>query len=116
MSAYDLYKPLRNYVRHFPVMESLNVMRAYFQHLQFQQPMPNFIETHYTFKIGRNRNERGMFEWELDTLTKEIILNGGYEGEYHLASWAKFGKAVQMLRGLENDIYREFRHLMQPNV
>ena len=80
MPEYDHYKPLRNYTSQFPVMESLEVMRAYFQHLQFDQSMPRNIETGRTFQLGQNRIEKGIVEWELDILTKELILNGGNSG------------------------------------
>lgn len=116
MSAYDLYKPLRNYLRQFPLMESLEVMRAYCQHLQFGQPMPQNIETGIQFQRGRNRIEKGIMEWELDILSKEIILNGGITGQYSLREWGRIAKAVNMLRELENDLHGQFREIMQPNI
>jgi hypothetical protein len=116
MPAYDHYKPLRNYMSQFPVMESLGVMRAYFQHLQFNQPMPEFIETSRAFQLGRKRIEKGVVEWELDILTKELILNGGITGRYHLTEWNKLAKAVNLIKDLENTLYGEFREIMQPNI
>lgn len=116
MPVYDLYKPLRNYMTQFPVMDSLEVMRAYFQHLQFGQPMPRNIETGFEFQRGQNRIEKGIVEWELDILTKELILNGGIVGRYSLREWSRLAKAVNMLRELENELHAEFREIMQPNI
>lgn len=97
-------------------MDSLEVMRAYFQHLQFDQPMPRNIETGLEFQRGRNRIEKGIMEWELDILTKELILNGAAVGRYSLREWSRLAKAVNMLRELENDLHGEFREIMQPNI
>lgn len=116
MPVYDLYKPLRNYMTQFPVMDSLEVMRAYLQALQFKQPMPRNIEISREFQIGRHRVEQGILEWELDILTKEIILNGGTVGRYSLRHANRLLKAVGMLRELENDLHGAFREIMQPNI
>ncbi len=116
MTAYDLYKPLRNYMTQFPVMDSLEVIRAYCQNLQFSQPMPRNIQISREFQTGRNRIQKNIMEWELDILSKELILNGGTTGRYSLREANRIQKAVVMLRGLENDLHGEFREIMQPNI
>jgi len=39
MSVYEHYTPLRKYLRQFPLLESLDVVRAYIQYLQIGQPL-----------------------------------------------------------------------------
>jgi hypothetical protein len=74
MSVYDLYKPLRNLLRQYPLMESLSVVHAYTQYLQFSRPLPSDIDVNPII-YARHKPERQIYEWQLDLLAREIILN-----------------------------------------
>ena len=73
MSIYKHYKPLRNYLRQFPLLESLDVVRAYIQYLQLGVPLPPYIE--FNAEILNKGRESGIYEWALDILARELILN-----------------------------------------
>ncbi len=75
MDIFNLYKPLRNYTRQFSVIDSLSIIRAYCQHLQFNQPLPGDIKVSPQFSNAKTTQEKGVFEWELDILAREIIIN-----------------------------------------
>ncbi len=106
MKTYELYKPLRNYTRQFCILESLSVIRAYFQFLQFNQPFPKDIEVGTDFLIAQKGPNKMVFEWELDVLAREIIINGREEGssQKSLKEWKYFSKALQKIKHLENSI------------
>lgn len=74
---YNAYKPFANFIKKFDIYESLYVVWAYAQNLQYDMPIPNDISfprfmngKHVVWKRAYNASE-----WELEYLTKEIILN-----------------------------------------
>ena len=75
---FDFYKPLRNHLRKLNLIDSLRVIYAYVQHLQFGQPMPHDIEIMPFFTCATNRFDKNVFEWELDTLVLELLVNASY--------------------------------------
>ena len=115
MSVYDSYKPLRNFLTRFPLLDSLEVMRAYFQFLQIDQPLPKNIQIDSSI-FHTNRYENGVYEWELDILTKEIIFNSSKTGDLSLRVWKNFAKANKLIKELENDIYVEYADIMKKDV
>jgi hypothetical protein len=70
MSVYDLYKPLRNLLRQYPLMESLSVVHAYTQYLQFSRPLPSDIDVNPII-YARHKPERQIYEWQLDLLARD---------------------------------------------
>jgi len=118
MSVYELYKPLRNYLRKFPLLESLGVVRAYIQHLQFKQPFPSDIQVLEDLLNERTHKEKMLYapEWELDILAKEIILNSPEHAEKTLRLWPAFAGAINRIKDLENNIYGAHRELAQSNI
>ncbi len=105
---YDAYKPLRNTLRQVSLVESLGVVRAYLQYLQFHQPLPNDIEVIPQFLKARSRPERMVFEWELDTIAREIVINSPESDSLvflgDLRRWDHFSSTVNKLKDLENAI------------
>ena len=116
MSVYDLYKPLRNHLRQFPLLESLGVVRAYVQHLQFKVPFPANIEVEQEFLRARHRHEKKVYEWELDILAREIVLNSPEHAEKTLRSWHEFAEAINKIKELENSITGAYPELHQKNI
>lgn len=115
--SYELYKPLRNYLRKYPLLQSLGVVRAYVQHLQFNQPFPGDIEVDRGFLLAGPVGKH-VYEWELAILARELILNAPEEGERDLRSWKNFSGAVNKLKEVENNIsgYAAYRKLYLENV
>ena len=77
-SCFELYRPLRNYIKYFEVQESLEICWNFFNYLIFNKKIPNDIE--FDNKLKHNFNPY-LFrinvaqEWELEFLVSEFILN-----------------------------------------
>lgn len=113
---YELYKPLRNHLKQLPLNESLGVIRAYVQNLQFNQAFPRGIQVDRSFLLAPSRVEKRIYEWELDILAKEIILHAEPYGTKTLQSWPYFSTAVNKLKDLENNISLHYTELFGKNV
>ena len=95
---------------------SLGVVRAYLQHFQFGQALPNDIEVHPKIRYARSMPERGVFEWELEILAKEIILNSPDQGETELLRWNEFSGAINKLKEFENSLGGRHKKIVAPNI
>lgn len=115
--VYDCYKPLRNYLQYVPLVESLEVIRAFMQYLQFDQPFPNDIQVSPSFLSPKHWVEKRIFPWELDVLAREIILNSPdvavTQVRHSLKHWSDFSRAVKKIKKLEDKIaeYSQSRSL-----
>jgi hypothetical protein len=100
---YDLYKPLRNYLRKHELFSGLKAVYHYFQFLQFDAALPVVLQ-HPELSL-RGAYRLGLFEWELQTLTREILLNC-VEGEGHsLFSWKAIAAANNRIKHIENETW-----------
>lgn len=118
MDVYEFYKPLRNQLRQVPLLDSLAVIYAYLQNLQFDRPIPNEIEADKGYIRAQNRAEKGVFEWDLELLAKEVILNSPDYTTHpkSFSCWDQFSDAVNKLRKLEEDILRLHSDLYKKNI
>ncbi|MEK7658840.1 MAG: hypothetical protein AAB352_03190 [Patescibacteria group bacterium] len=114
-TIFELYKPLRNHLRQFPLNESLGVIRAYAQNLQFNQPLSKDIQVDISF-LRLNKVEKRIYEWELDILAKEIILNSPDLASKTLRHWQHFSSTVNKLKDLENNISIHFNSILGKNI
>lgn len=114
MSVYELYKPLRKSIRQFPLLESLDVVRAYVQYLQLRQPLPDYIE--FNASVLNAGRMSGVCEWSLDILARELILNAADYSTRSLRSWNAFATALNQIRELEMNIYAAHRELHKTNI
>lgn len=112
LSMYDLYKPLRNYLRRASLVQSLGVIRAY---LQFGEPFPRDIQVHPEF-FRATRPANGVYEWDLEILAKELILNAPEIGEYGFRTWDVLANAINKLKDLENGIGKHYDKLLEKNI
>lgn len=112
---YDLYKPLRNYLRRVSLIQSLGVIRAYLQYLQFGQPFPRDVQVHLEF-FRAPRPANGVYEWDLAILAKELILNAPEIGEYDFRTWDVLANALNKLKDLENGIGNCYDKLFEKNI
>jgi hypothetical protein len=78
------------------------------QLLQFDRPLPSDIETIPSLTRTANRFERNIFEWELDTLVLELLVNAQYPDTSVAADtlrrWQSFARVINALRDFENQL------------
>lgn len=76
---YNLYKPFRNRLTKYNVIDSLYVIWGYSRNYIFDHPFPNDIAKPAGFNPlesnKQNRKYRGLFDHELEYLLKEFIIN-----------------------------------------
>jgi hypothetical protein len=115
--TYQLYKPLRNHLRQYPLFQSLAVIRAYAQYLQYNQPFPQDMKVNPAF-LTASKAEKGVYEWELELLTRQIILNSPNDAKRDMRTWEHFSSAVNKLKQLENSIAGNpaYRSLFKENI
>lgn len=109
---YNLYRPLRNHLKHVSLIESLGVIRAYSQHLQFDQPFPNDIEVFRDFLLAKNWIEKKIYPWDLETLARETIINAQETDARTLPKtlrrWSYFAGAINKLRKLDGMVSQQY--------
>ena len=98
MDSYDLYKPLRNHLRRISLLSGLGTIRTYLQNFQFSEPFPSDIGVHSRVRLAPDAAARGVFEWELEILAKELILNSPATGQSELTTWNEFSGAINELK------------------
>ncbi len=104
---FELYKPLKNSLRQTEVYDTLRVLWAYTQNLQFDKAIPSDIQV---FEQSHQSRRISMPEWELETLMREAIINC----QENLASfrtlkmWNYFSNTINKLRDLENGIAAKY--------
>lgn len=98
---YELYKPLRNYLRGFNLWSGLATTYCYMQYLQFNKPLPEQLSTLKT-RLGASKIDTGIFEFIVETLTRELILNGQQSGGKPFNTAPIAFKAFGMIHKLED--------------
>jgi hypothetical protein len=84
MGFYDEYKPFRNYMRRFELIQGLVDVWCYSQHVLNARPLPPDYAVGKPFGVTLNRN---LWPWDLDILAREIVLNAGPRGDRSLRNW-----------------------------
>jgi hypothetical protein len=82
-SFYDSYKPFRNYVRRFDLTSTLVDLWVYFRHLDDDAPLPPGYAVGAS-GLWHSSLKGQVFPWDLDTLTREVLLNAGSGGDRSL--------------------------------
>lgn len=106
-SIYNNYKPLRNHLNKLTLDDSFFVIWSYIQHLQFNNKFSQDIEVSLEF-LNKDHIQkiRMCSDWELETITREIIINvqnGSFTDE-SLKKWSYFAGAINKLKNIENEI------------
>ena len=99
MDFYENYKPFRNYMRKFSLVESLVDVWRYSLHVLNDAPLPA------DYAIGRPPLEpikRNVWPWELDILAREIVLNATTKGDRSLRRWNDLAGAINHIKRLDN--------------
>jgi hypothetical protein len=113
---YDLYKPLRNDLRRDALIPSLRAIWAWMQHLQFREAFPEDVIVPWEIAQAPTGPRKGIYEWELAVLAKEVILNAPDTGTQDLRSWAPFSNAVNLLKNLDNAISQRYESLFKTQI
>ena len=105
-SAFQAYKPLRNHLNKLKLDDSFFVIWSHIQYLQFKNMIPNEIEVIPEYlNADYIQKRRWCSPWELETLTREIIINGSEVGYGKtITQWNYFVGAINKLKDLENKI------------
>ncbi|MDB5178229.1 MAG: hypothetical protein JWN01_172, partial [Patescibacteria group bacterium] len=100
---YDLYKPLRNYLRKVDLSVSLGPLRWYINYSQLASPTakPDDIEVHRDFWSSPL-----LFAppWQLAVVVRELIIEARPGGERDLRKWNDYAKIIDKVRTLDNEI------------
>src|SRR5215469_8131522 len=106
MTIFDAYKPFRNSVAVLPIEDSLRVIWAYSQYLQFKDfRFPSDIQVDPQF-LSLRPPQQWISEWHLEILAKEIILNGQnhVDRKRTLRSWPVLAGVLNKLKDFEDKI------------
>jgi hypothetical protein len=105
MTFYDDYKPFRNYMRRFSLVEGLIDVWRYSLHIIDNLPLPP------DYAVGKPPFEpirRNLWPWELDILAREIVLNAVTRGDRSLRRWNDLAGAINHIKRLDNEAYAAF--------
>ncbi len=105
MDFYKEYKPFRNYMRQFDLVESLVDVWCYSLHVMEDQPLPvdyANVSSVLAFKDLRKH----LYPWDLDILSRELVLNAGSKGDRSLRTWGHFATAVNHIRRLDDASFK----------
>lgn len=100
---YDLYKPLRNYLRSVSLLPSLLTIYHFVQHLQFESPLRPALQ--YPAFPLRSPIQAGLFEWTLELLARELILNAPIHADRAIDTWNAYAKAGNLIRDIEGKVW-----------
>lgn len=104
---YSIYKPLKNKLGKLGVEDSLVVIWAYAQNLQFSSRFPSNIETPSGYSTADyNSKLRVCAPWELETLAKLVIIESydWAQNGQDLKRIICFSKILNGLKSVENSI------------
>jgi hypothetical protein len=117
---FEIYKPFRNKLSKFNVLDSLYLIWGYSRNYTFDQEFPEDIEKPFGFNPYEpnkfDRKYRGILDHELELLQKEIILNCDIaKTKYTLRENKYFRNVVNYLRDtFENKI--SLKYTNQDNI
>ncbi len=110
MPSQQTYHQLISLIRNLDRRESVYVIWAYTQILQFPDfRMPNDIEVARAFQDAEPR-QTIVSEWSLEILAREVLKHAGEVARRGLTlrNWATLAEAMNLLRELEGELYNEF--------
>ena len=95
--VYEAYKPLRNHLRKYNLVQSLADIWTLSDHLSNKTQLPR------TFNDGQpHRVKDFMHQWDVAILTREIVLNASPQGALRLDSFNSLASAINRIRDVEN--------------
>ncbi len=109
-NIFQAYKPLRNNLKKLCLDDSFFVIWNFVQYLQVEKEIDKTIEVIPTLLHLKDTRSWGPNEWELELLTKEIIINSQdtYPSSKSLKKWSYFSNTLNKLRDVCNEIAKTF--------
>jgi hypothetical protein len=104
---YDNYKPFRNFIRQFPVGETLGQIWFLASHLSGGGQSSHLVSFPDRPGLPLKLNEMIYF-WDLELLAREIVMNGSTTGSRSLALWRDFSRAINFIREIDNEVSRRW--------
>ncbi|WP_147462213.1 hypothetical protein, partial [Pseudomonas savastanoi] len=102
---YEAYKALRNFARRLNRVDALLQMWSFFQNINHGKQLPNnFCRIN---KKGIPSIKDVIHPWELDILTREVILHSAGSKERDLYNTDHLGAAINLIRKLTDIQNRE---------
>ena len=111
--VFSLYKPLRNQLSSYNLIDSLQLIWGYSRNYTFNLPLPSDIQHHPKFSPSDdifNRRLYGLKEFELELLMKEFIINCNLlPAKHSLKEFKNFTKLIIYLHSkLQEEIDKNF--------
>jgi hypothetical protein len=97
---FNEYKPFRNFMRRFDLESSLLDVWHYALFLTDNKPLPPHYDNFRGEYQSTPLNEL-VYPWELEVITRELILNASWGGESSLAKWSDLRTAINHVRRLD---------------
>jgi hypothetical protein len=105
MNFYEEYKPFRNYMRRFDLVESLVDVWRYSLYVIENQPLP--VDDAIRSSVSPFKDlKKHLYPWDLDILARELVLNAGNKGDRSLKMREHFAEAVNHIRRLDDASFR----------
>jgi len=113
---YSAYKPMRNFAAKLNRVESLIKIWSFFGNLEHDKPLPPQFAR--MSKLGKASLKDVVHPWELDILTREIILHADGNGSKDLYNTGHLAAAINTIRrisdtqnrtDLQGTIYQEIQ-------
>lgn len=98
LSFYDDYKPFRNLLRQYNLLEGLEDVWRYSSHLDNGAPLPASLTNslpHFS-ALGDL-----VYPWEMEVIAKEIIMHASNAGERDMKHWRNIAPIVNHVHRLE---------------
>lgn len=103
MTLYETYKPLRNVVRRFGLVQGLVGVWGYALHISHHRALPRGFAAGVPLQIQARIGDH-LHPWDLDIIARELLLNAGPAGSMRLEQWNDLAKVVNLIRRVDDAI------------
>lgn len=100
LAFYEEYKPLRNTMRRFALLDGLVDVWGYALHVIHGQPLRAGLAVGIPLQIGGHIGDY-LYPWDLDVMARELLINAGARGTLRLGRWSDLAKVSKMVRRLD---------------
>ena len=101
MGLCEEYRLFHSYMRRFDLLPSLVDVWRYSLHVTERRPLPDDYAIGQSARTLKPLNELP-FPWELDILSRELVLNATRRGTRSLKNWNDLAVAVDHIRRLDD--------------
>lgn len=109
------YRHFGNWLSSAPLIASLRVIHDYIVYLQFATPLPDDIKTVDGFHEMK-QSESHLFEWELDTVCRELFLHASWDGTVDLRQWEDLAKSIDFVKDLHNESLQIYPEILEDRL